>query len=119
MRRKGSFEASRPSSPTARRIGDELESLGGDRVGVPDTPPSSDGPEARLASELRRHAAHGRTGEGVGTGIGGFHTPAFDPPSPLPTSGAIPTASGGSPTGPDTPGRFRANRRWNNSAGPA
>eukprot|EP00959_Pyramimonas_sp_CCMP1952_P084176 1760635-Pyramimonas_sp.AAC.1 len=64
MRRKGSIGASRPSSPTARRLGDKLESLSADCVGVPDTPPSSDGPEARLAAELHRSAARGGTGEG-------------------------------------------------------
>eukprot|EP00959_Pyramimonas_sp_CCMP1952_P028742 602967-Pyramimonas_sp.AAC.1 len=60
-------------------------------VSVPQVPPpSSDGPEARLAAELHRSAARGGAGEGVGTGRTEFHAPTFDPPSP-PQSGAIPT----------------------------
>eukprot|EP00959_Pyramimonas_sp_CCMP1952_P265758 5556314-Pyramimonas_sp.AAC.1 len=70
FRRKGPAAAPRASSPTARGPSEVVESLGGDRAGVPDAPhpPSSDGPEARLAAELRRVDAQGGTGGGSGTG---------------------------------------------------
>eukprot|EP00959_Pyramimonas_sp_CCMP1952_P115034 2404978-Pyramimonas_sp.AAC.1 len=48
LRRKGSVAAPRASSPTARGLGDTVENIGGDRVGVPDTPPAPTAP--RLVS---------------------------------------------------------------------